>query len=391
MSISDSPIIETDIKPAKLNKPFFYKKDSDADHQLEILTAFYKTAPQNVKARVEKDIKYLTYGIQGEKKVAFELENSYLPIIVLQDLHIEYDGLSVQIDYMVITKKFALIIECKNLYGNIEVSSSGEFVRLKGYNAKEAMYSPITQNTRHMDMIRKIKMDKHSNFILRAFLDKFFYDMYKTVVVLANPTSHVDTEKASKDVQNQIIRCDQLIGHIKKLLKESRMEVSSDKDMFDWANSFLRLHTPNTTDYLKKYDRKSKMASAEEQVLPAIDVQSVVAVPINLEPIEEPSVDAQIVPQVQMNTAVEVTVEPETITSAFNLEDTPIYKALKQYRFETCKAEGVQAYCIFNNAQLLAVIAAMPASLTDLKKISGFGDVKCQKYGEAILEIVRSM
>jgi len=52
---------------------------------------------------------------------------------------------------------------------------------------------------------------------------------------------------------------------------------------------------------------------------------------------------------------------------------------------------GVQAYCIFNNAQMLAVISAMPSTLTDLKKISGFGDVKCQKYGAAILEIVRSI
>lgn len=47
--------------------------------------------------------------------------------------------------------------------------------------------------------------------------------------------------------------------------------------------------------------------------------------------------------------------------------------------------------CLANNAQMLAVIAAMPASLEDLKKISGIGDVKCQKYGEAILEIVRSV
>jgi superfamily II DNA helicase RecQ len=84
------------------------------------------------------------------------------------------------------------------------------------------------------------------------------------------------------------------------------------------------------------------------------------------------------------------TIEKKSIESELSLEDTPIYKALKQYRFETCKAEGVQAYCIFNNAQMLAIIAAMPSSLEDLKKISGFGDVKCQKYGDKILEIVRS-
>ena len=372
MSISDSSKIETNSKPAKLNKPFFYKRESDAIQQLEILTSFYKTAPQNVKAQVEKDIKYLTYGIQGEKKVAFELENSYLPIIVLQDLHIEYEGLSIQIDYMVITKIFALIIECKNLYGNIEVSSSGEFVRHKGYNAKEAMYSPITQNARHMDMIKKIKMDKQSNFLLRAFADKFFYSMYKSVVVLANPTSHVDTEKASKDVQNQIIRCDQLIGHIKKLLKESNMEASSDKDMFDWADSFLRLHTPNTTNYLKKYgvaDETAKMC----------------------EPIQDTSIEIELaVEPVSVIDLEKATVSKSNSKGNINIEDTPIYKSLKQYRYNTSKAEDVKPYFLFNNAQMEAVISAMPSTLEDLKRISGFGDVKCQKYGAAILEIVRA-
>ena len=82
-------------------------------------------------------------------------------------------------------------------------------------------------------------------------------------------------------------------------------------------------------------------------------------------------------------------IETENIEREFQLEDTSVYKALKQYRFEICKSEGVQAYCIFNNAQMADVISKMPGTLEDLKKISGFGDVKCQKYGDKILEIVR--
>jgi hypothetical protein len=82
--------------------------------------------------------------------------------------------------------------------------------------------------------------------------------------------------------------------------------------------------------------------------------------------------------------------ETGTIQMQSDIEDTPIYKNLKQYRYDKSKAEGIQAYNIFNNAQMLAVISVMPKTLEDLKKISGFGDVKCQKYGEAILGIVRA-
>jgi hypothetical protein len=35
-----------------------------------------------------------------------------------------------------------------------------------------------------------------------------------------------------------------------------------------------------------------------------------------------------------------------------------------------------------------ALIVGMPRSLGELRKISGFGEVKCEKYGEAILGIV---
>jgi hypothetical protein len=73
-------------KPPNLVKPYFHKIDSDAELQLEQLQAFYQTAPAAIKPRVERDIKMLSYGIVGETNVAFELNNSYLPIIVLKDL-----------------------------------------------------------------------------------------------------------------------------------------------------------------------------------------------------------------------------------------------------------------------------------------------------------------
>lgn len=35
------------------------------------------------------------------------------------------------------------------------------------------------------------------------------------------------------------------------------------------------------------------------------------------------------------------------------------------------------------------LINAVPKTLDDIKKISGLGDMKCQKYGKLILEIIR--
>ena len=333
-------------KPSSLDKPHFYKADSDARNQLEQLKEFYRTAPSDIRPQVEQDIRLLSYGISGEDNVAFELKNSFMPMIVLHDLHIEYEGLSAQIDFLVITNKFNLIIECKNLYGNIEVNSNGDFIRTTEFNGRynrEGIYSPITQITRHLEMIRKHRLANKKNILFKKILERYFYDFHKSVVVLANPKTIIDMKYAKKEIKEQIIRNDQLIDYIKKMMNErTKGEPLSEKEMFELADFFLSLHTPNTVDYTRKYLKENNERK-----------------------------------------------ENEPLKSTIKLEDTPLYKSLKQYRYETSKAEGVKPYYIYNNAQMEDLIAAMPKTLDDIKKISGFGDVKTQKYGNEILQIVK--
>lgn len=64
---------------------------------------FYKNTPNEVKEQIEQDINMLSYGISGEDNVAFELKNSFIPMVVLHDLHFEYEEVTAQIDYLIIT------------------------------------------------------------------------------------------------------------------------------------------------------------------------------------------------------------------------------------------------------------------------------------------------
>ena len=229
-------------KPVGLKKPDFYKADSDAKKQLERLQQLHATAPDRVKPQIERDMKLLAYGIVGEESVAFELNNSYLPIIVLHDLHLEHEGLSAQIDYLIITTKFCLVVECKNLFGNLEVNSRGEFIRELDFNGKrkkEGIYSPITQNARHMEMIKLLRLANKRNPLMRVVLEKSFGELHKSVIVLANPKTVINLKRAPKEIKDQIIRGDQLIAHIKKLLRENKDLASSEKDMYEMADFFV--------------------------------------------------------------------------------------------------------------------------------------------------------
>ena len=96
-----------------------------------------KLAPKETAKVIEQNIKLLSYGVIGEKNVAYELKNSHMPILILHDLYLEHKDLTAQIDYVVIDQRFILVIECNNMVGDMEITSSGNFIRyFKSANGK---------------------------------------------------------------------------------------------------------------------------------------------------------------------------------------------------------------------------------------------------------------
>ncbi|NRT75538.1 NERD domain-containing protein [Clostridium beijerinckii] len=82
------------------------------------------------KELVNKEIRAMKRGLQGEKTVDFELKNCIVPFLYLHDIRIEYDGLTSQIDYLLITKKYICVIETKQLLGDVNINIDGEFIRV---------------------------------------------------------------------------------------------------------------------------------------------------------------------------------------------------------------------------------------------------------------------
>jgi ATP-dependent DNA helicase RecQ len=63
---------------------------------------------------------------------------------------------------------------------------------------------------------------------------------------------------------------------------------------------------------------------------------------------------------------------------------------LRAWRAATAKEQGVPAYVIFHDATLRQIASDAPSSLAELGKVSGVGENKLAKYGEAILETLGS-
>ena len=64
--------------------------------------------------------------------------------------------------------------------------------------------------------------------------------------------------------------------------------------------------------------------------------------------------------------------------------------ALRGWRTATAREHGVPAYVILHDATLEGIAAARPQTLDQLRGISGIGDKKLERYGSALVELVRA-
>ncbi len=66
-----------------------------------------------------------------------------------------------------------------------------------------------------------------------------------------------------------------------------------------------------------------------------------------------------------------------------------LFNELKQLRRKLADKENVPPYIVFSDATLAELVTYLPVTTTDISRISGFGDVKLAKYGDAFLDAVQ--
>ncbi|WP_345016363.1 DNA helicase RecQ [Streptomyces shaanxiensis] len=72
-------------------------------------------------------------------------------------------------------------------------------------------------------------------------------------------------------------------------------------------------------------------------------------------------------------------------------ELVPAFEALRAWRAEQAREQGVPAYVIFHDATLREIVTVWPASVRELGGVSGVGEKKLATYGEGVLEVLRGV
>lgn len=335
----------------RFNETIFLKEDSNLENQIKELEDI--KSKLKYSSDIDKDILLLKKGLQGEKDIAFELKNSNLGMYVVHDVTIPFEDLKAQIDYVIVTRGFIYLVECKNLIGNITVSHTGEFVReyeLNGKKYKEAIYSPYTQGCRHMEILKKRWISKNNKLMVKIQEKNFDTLWYKPLVVISNPKSVVNIKYAPKEIKSHVVRVDQLLNYIKNDINNyDRDLLAKQKDMKSSAEFFVEVNTNEYTSLVKKYEKyisgNSKDNSTKAEQTKEINIKSE------------------------------------------NDKETLRDKLIK-FRTSKSKSMNVPAYYIFTNDELEKIIELNPKSTEELKSAKILSEIKFKLHSSDIIKII---
>jgi ATP-dependent DNA helicase RecQ len=71
--------------------------------------------------------------------------------------------------------------------------------------------------------------------------------------------------------------------------------------------------------------------------------------------------------------------------------EDPLWQALKAKRLELAREQGVPPYVIFHDSTLLEILNRKPQTLGEMAQISGVGQAKLAKYGDAFLQVMEDV
>jgi ATP-dependent DNA helicase RecQ len=71
-------------------------------------------------------------------------------------------------------------------------------------------------------------------------------------------------------------------------------------------------------------------------------------------------------------------------------EQEAVFQALREWRRGVAKEHGVPAYTVLHDSSLREIAQRLPDDARTLSEVNGVGATKLERYGEAIIEVVRT-
>jgi hypothetical protein len=221
-------------------------KERQIPIRVQKLEALLRRLPNNhVKRKeIEEELARRYAGYRGEQSMDFYF--SYLTkkkYNILHDLRLFDKQHYFQIDTVILTPCFFLIVEVKNFLGSLFFDSSFQQL-IRTYNGKEeAFQNPLTQAKRHQSKLKQLMLDTNLPIVPIDYM-----------VVISNPQTIINTTPDYKEAILKVTTSSNFLNKVEKLQQLYKDEKVNMKEIKKISKLLVTKHTPSNPDILKQFN-----------------------------------------------------------------------------------------------------------------------------------------
>jgi Nuclease-related domain len=193
-------------------------------------------------------------GYDAERKVAYYLKMAFGDnpnLLILNDLRVEFeDGITAQMDHLVIHQHGIIIIESKSVAGKLQVQDDGQWVRWYSQGAGKdrsiGMPNPIKQAKLQGQTLKRVLLTSASNENMRKALEAFPTDV---LVTFSTSNGGIFLAK-DKQLYPEVCPADAVDDYVNKIIADSAKNAKaqdfslSEVNRTKLAEYLVRIHKP---------------------------------------------------------------------------------------------------------------------------------------------------
>lgn len=213
------------------------------------------------KADFTPSDKFEKAGHEAERKVAYYLRMAFGDeprLLILNDLRLEFeDGITAQMDHLLIHQFGLIIIESKSIAGKLQVKDDGQWMRWyhdtkTGKDRSLGMQNPIKQARLQGQTLQHVLL-KSATEDTRKMLENFPVDVLVTISDAGVFLAH------DRSLYPEVCKADQVEEKIKHLVLERAATSQpnsfrlSEANKLTLAEYLVKIHRPYSSDHKETY------------------------------------------------------------------------------------------------------------------------------------------
>ncbi|SMQ85174.1 Nuclease-related domain-containing protein [Bacillus sp. OV166] len=205
-------------------------------------------------------------GYRGEKSLVFHL--SMLPdekYYIFHGIRLLYHGYYFQIDYLILCSAFALVLEVKNISGELKFEKDFNQTTCKKNGNEERIKNPVLQ--------AKLQAKKLKGWLKEHNCTEI---PIHYIVVNSNEKTTITSSSGNEQITRHICNSEDLIDKIDQIANFNKQEKLDSKEMKRIKRLLLAKHTPENPDILKQFNL------SPSELLPGVKCPICIYVPMNL-------------------------------------------------------------------------------------------------------------